>query len=331
MSGNIGTGYALDDSVVERNFDGNARAGTLACVDFSRAECMVSGAPKNLAAVIATDLVGDACHPLFAGKLANITAVTDGAVGFGAERARLHFPTALTDYCVGKNIGFSLWFRLMNGPASPWRAGAAVSLGAKIWHGAIIYTVTDDGVLGSSAPVHSTGAATNGTAQLTAGVPYNATPSYGQNYPGPLLFLDQNTDYPAEYELATVATTNGYLSTPLNDQDGPIKMGQINHAAFDGDNNALNGVFKNPPDGRGVAVEATPTTRRITFGADIWSDPRLYNATTGEAVANTAGLYAWLYRLVIEDLDVSNRTLEDFTGEERRLMRAYHPSRALLA
>lgn len=59
-----------------------------------------------------------------------------------------------------------------------WTSTTAVTIGQQIFYGNYLYTVTVGGTTGSSAPVHASGSATNGTATLTyAGLRATATAS----------------------------------------------------------------------------------------------------------------------------------------------------------
>lgn len=66
-----------------------------------------------------------------------------------------------------------------------WTSGATVSIGQQIYYSNRLYTVTTAGTFSSTAPVHSTGTQSNGTAALQyAGVPATATAQikYGSGY-----------------------------------------------------------------------------------------------------------------------------------------------------
>ena len=70
-----------------------------------------------------------------------------------------------------------------------WSSGGSVSQNAQVFYSNRLYTATIGGIFSSTAPTHTTGAATNGTATLTyAGVKATATVS-----------IEPNADLPQSY------------------------------------------------------------------------------------------------------------------------------------
>lgn len=78
-----------------------------------------------------------------------ISAVTLDDAGFGYEDQ----PTAIADFPVTKD--------------SDWSIAGSVLLNDIVYHNGIYYEVTTAGTLGTTAPTHTTGTETNGTAELT--------------------------------------------------------------------------------------------------------------------------------------------------------------------
>lgn len=78
-----------------------------------------------------------------------ISAVTLDDAGFGYEDQ----PTAIADFPVTKD--------------SDWTIAGSVLLNDIVYHNGIYYEVTTAGTLGTTAPTHTTGTETNGTAELT--------------------------------------------------------------------------------------------------------------------------------------------------------------------
>lgn len=323
--------FNFDPSVGFFRNDRVQRAGTLAILDFSRADCVNGGVPRNLAADTAQALCGNPLHPVLAGRTAN-ARFANNSLGLGAEKASLRFPTALTDYCVGRSIGISVFVRYIDALASelvPWQAGLAVALGALVTSGLNVYTVTAGGVLGADAPTHagSGSSAANGSATLAWGVRNTQAGAYG-SIGAVGGFLNLTDAYPSPFKF--FGSGNTTFTTPFNT---PLNQWAINHLMTSPAGSVTNGVTNGATKQLTAAeVPVIPTPDKfLQLSAELFNLAGLYNVSGGQVAANSAGQRLNFFRIVIDDLAVSARTHAQLYADDHAFVSTYHPARALLA
>lgn len=322
--------FAFDSSVPVFRNDAVQSAGSLLLLDFSRDDCWNSGTLVNLAADTATVLTGAAQTPTLSTPTIGNSRRLNHALGLGAANTHVVLPTTLVDYIANKNIAYSVFQRYINTPQAsliPWTASLPVNLNDIVYSGVTVYTVTVAGTLGVTAPVHliGSGAATNGTATLTAGVKTTVS-AYGIAAPNASGTLWLGNGYPTSYNIISTGTTAHVTPYSLG-----YNMWSINHITTSPARSSINGLLSGT--GRQLTTTQVPTipsSKTLRLGHEMFNATSLYNATAGAVPQNLNGVFLDIYRIHIEDLDVSGRTHDEFYAAEAAFFRTYHPARALM-
>lgn len=322
--------FAFDSSVPIFRNDAVQSAGSLLLLDFSRDDCWNSGTLVNLAADTATVLTGAAQTPTLSTPTIGNSRRLNHALGLGAANTCVILPTTLVDYIANKNIAYSVFQRYINTPQASliaWTASLPVALNDVVYSGVTVYTVTTAGTLGTTAPTHLIGsaAAANGTAILTPGVKTTAS-TYGIAAPNASGTLWLGNGYPTSYNIVSTGTLAHV--TPYGQG---YNMWAINHITTSPSRSSINGLVSGT--GRQLTstqVPSIPSSKTLRLGHEIFNAPSLYNATAGTVPQNLNGVFLDVYRIHIEDLDVSGRTHDEFCAAEAAFFRTYHPAKALM-
>ena len=320
---------AFDAGVTTAPVDPNESLGSIVLYDFARDDCW-DGDPTsgvtNLVAPRATAITGAAQSGAFDGNLANIRRA-DGALQIGRDLARLKIGgVTLTNYMVGRNIAVSAFYRgIQQTPMRKWVAGMAVEQGEVIYHtmdpnlfgGADIrepWTVTRSGVWSATEPQYFSDAGAEydyGTARA-----YRGVQRPGSLYTLPVAgnVLGTSTVEPLTYSSNTMETS--FLSAGQL-----LERAKINATATSAD--AYKGPFAVGVDGSRRLATA-PTKRQLAFYCEDFAT-QIYNSIDAPDATRIG-----LYRLHIEDLTVSGRSLADFYDGERDAFARISPARGLL-
>lgn len=329
----LGLDTAFDFGVIKSPIDPNVTAGSILLYDFSRSDCWAGDpthAVHNLVPAQATSFTAAAQDGSFDGPLANIRR-SGGALQLGRELARLKIGnTALIDYFVGHNIAVAAFARQIDAPTlRKWVPGMAVALGDVLYHtitptlvgGADareIWTVTQAGTMDATEPQYFGNAEhTYGTAKAIRGVVTGVGPAYGT--PGLIHILGLAPSAPLN-------TSNYVMEYAFLSGTEMVEQAKINCTAT----NTLShiGSFTAATSG-GRGLSSAPTNKQLSLYAEDFANP-LFNAAAGITGANTVGPRLCLYRLHIEDLGASGRSLAAFYGGERDAFARTNPARGLL-
>lgn len=329
----LGLDTAFDFAVTKSSIDPNVTTGSILLYDFSRSDCWdgdPTHAVHNLVPAQATSLTGTMQDGNFDGPLANIRQ-SGGALQLGRELARLKIgTTALVDYFIGRNIAVTAFARQIDAPVlRKWVPGMDVALGDVLYHtitptlvgGADareVWKVTQAGTMDGTEPQYFGNAEhTYGSAKAIRGVVTGPGPTYG--IPSLIHILGLAPTAPLN-------TSNYVMEYAFLSASEMIEQAKINCTATNPSSHV--GSFTAATSG-GRGLGSAPTNKQLSFYAEDFANA-LFNAAAGITGANTVGPRLCLYRLHIEDLGTSGRSLAAFYGGERDAFARTNPARGLL-